>query len=206
MEKSNAMFKKKYWIAIITSLLLSNYVSAAGDPIAGKTFSANCVSCHGNAGISPSPEVPNLAGQLPSYIQMRVDYFREDHQGDSLMHGVAKLLNNPKDIADVAAYYASLPRASYRSNDKKLAAKGREVYFGTHKCYMCHGDDGRGLLGSDGVPSPMLVGLSKTYIVKAMKDFQSQKRISEKGYMMNLIPRIMTDRDIDAVAAYLSTQ
>lgn len=196
---------KKYWIAIITSLLLSSHVSA-GDPAAGKIFSANCVSCHGNAGISPSPEVPNLAGQLPSYIKMRIDYFREDKQGDSLMHGVAKLLDNPKDIADVSAYYASLPRASYRSSDKTLAEKGKGIYFGTHKCYMCHGDDGKGILGTDGVPSPMIVGLSKAYIFKTMKDFQSQKRISEKGYMMNLIPRMMTDRDIESVAAYLSTQ
>ncbi|MCF6218520.1 MAG: c-type cytochrome [Gammaproteobacteria bacterium] len=199
------MLIKKQWLTIAVALLIAGQTNAA-DIAAGEAFSANCTSCHGNNGISPSAEVPNLAGQLPDYIVKRVNSFRDARQGDSLMHGLANLLNNPQDIENVAAYYGSLPRARYRSSNKSLIEAGKKVYFSSYNCSMCHGSDGMGEAPTEGATSPMVVGQSKRYIVKALYDFRTSKRTSNEGYMMNLILPSVSEESIDAVAEYLSSQ
>ncbi len=199
------MFIKKQWLTIAVALLIAGHSNAA-DIAAGEAFSANCTSCHGNNGISPSSEVPNLAGQIPKYIVQRVNSFRDARQGDSLMHGLANLLNNPQDIENVAAYYGSLPRARYRSANKSLIAAGEKVYFGTYNCSACHGSDGMGESPIEGTASPMVVGQSKRYILKALYDFRTSKRTSNEGYMMNLILPSVSEENIDAVAEYLSSR
>ncbi len=199
------MIIKRYGLAIVAALFIGGHVNAA-DIMAGEAFSANCTSCHGNNGISPSAEVPNLAGQLPDYIVKRVNSFRDAKQSDSLMHGLANLLNNPQDIENVAAYYGSLPRARYKSTNKSLIEAGKRVYFGTYNCSLCHGSDGRGEAPTNGATSPMVVGQSKRYILKALYDFRTNKRTSNEGYMMNLILPSVSEENIDAVAEYLSSQ
>lgn len=199
------MLIKKYLIVIAASLAITVHANAA-DIKAGEAFSANCVPCHGSAGISPGAEVPNLAGQKPGYIVARVNTFRQASQGDSLMHGLAKLLDNPEDIKNVAAYYGSLPRANYSSPNKSLIEEGKKVYFDTYKCYMCHGSDGMGESNPKGVTSPMVVGQTKRYLLKELYAFRSNKRVSREGYMMNLILPSISEEDIDALAEYLSSQ
>lgn len=199
------MLIKKCLIVIAASLAIIAHANAA-DIKAGEAFSANCVPCHGSAGISPGAEVPNLAGQQPGYIVARINTFRQANQGDSLMHGLANLLNNPEDIENVAAYYGSLPRANYSSPNKLLVEAGKKVYFDTYKCYMCHGNDGMGESNSKGTISPMVVGQTKRYILKELYAFRNNKRVSREGYMMNLILPSISEEDIDALAEYLSSQ
>ncbi len=199
------MTNKINWFAIITALLISSHVSAA-DILAGEKFSENCVSCHGNTGISPSPEVPNLAGQRPEYIITRVEHFSDKKQGDSLMHGVSLLLNNKTDIENVAAYYAQLPRARYPITDQARVDEGQDLYIGTHKCHFCHGQTGQGLINEDGIVSPVVIGQSKAYIVKALHDFRANRRSTRDAYMMNFVLGMTTDEDIELLAEFLSTQ
>ncbi len=200
------MTKKKFALAITLSLAFSHLAIAGGDPVAGKEVAKSCVSCHGDAGISPSPEVPNLAGQIPEYIISRIKEFRQEDQNDSVMHGLAMLISDPKKIEDVAAYYGTLPRARYRNNNKALIEEGERIYTGTYKCHFCHGVDGKGTINAEGVVSPMVIGLSTTYFVKEMAEFRGGIRRSEKGYMMNMITGMMSDEDFEALAAYLSTR
>jgi cytochrome c553 len=70
----------------------------AGDARAGRQKLTTCQGCHGLDGLSKNPESPNLAGQVESYL---VRSLAES------MNIVAKDLSD-EDIADVAAYYASI--------------------------------------------------------------------------------------------------
>jgi cytochrome c553 len=79
----------------------------AGDAAAGKTKSSACVACHGPAGISANPLWPNLAGQKAPYMIKQLRAFRDGTRTDPMMSPMAKPLSD-KDIADLAAYYASL--------------------------------------------------------------------------------------------------
>ena len=80
--------------------------AASGDADAGRKKAAPCAACHGQNGISPSPEFPNLAGQHADYVEAAIKHYQNGKRKNPIMQAqVAKL--TPKDIADLSAYYAS---------------------------------------------------------------------------------------------------
>lgn len=84
---------------------------AEGDADAGEARSASCVACHGANGISAVPIYPNLAGQKEAYLaNVLTAYKTQARQGANaaVMWGIAAGLSE-QDIANLAAYYASLP-------------------------------------------------------------------------------------------------
>ena len=196
---------KRFLISSLLCLFISPALHA-GDPVAGKAVAQNCVICHGEEGISPNSEIPNLAGQLAPYITQRLEDLRHERNKDNLMYSVAVLISDPKMVADVAAYYESLPAAEYRIMDQELANYGKEVYFGLSSCFACHGEDARGTISQEGYASPRLASLSREFLIKSMYEFRSRTRTSDKGYMMNNVLERTPDYDIKALAEYLSTR
>ncbi len=86
--------------------------AAADDAAAGLAKSAICASCHGPLGLSPVPTYPNLAGQNRLYLEYALRLYRSgERRGEQagMMYTVAQALSDT-DIADLAAYYADLPR------------------------------------------------------------------------------------------------
>jgi cytochrome c553 len=84
---------------------------AEGDVAAGQAKSVVCANCHGDNGISEVPIYPNLAGQKEAYlVNVLTAYKSRERQGANaaVMWGVAAPLSE-QDIANLAAYYASLP-------------------------------------------------------------------------------------------------
>lgn len=80
----------------------------AADIEAGKAKSTTCMACHGANGISNNPEWPNLAGQKEKYLAVALTAYREGNRQNPLMAPMAKPLSD-EDIANLAAYYSSLP-------------------------------------------------------------------------------------------------
>lgn len=87
--------------------MVSGLSLAAGNAEVGKSKSAVCSSCHGPAGISNSPLWPNLAGQKQEYLAKQLRDFKAQKRSDPMMTPMAMPLSE-QDIADLAAYYASL--------------------------------------------------------------------------------------------------
>ena len=79
--------------------------AASGDSEAGKKKSAPCAACHGENGISVSPEFPNLAGQYPDYIEAALKHYQNGKRKNPIMAAQVKDLS-PKDILDLAAYFS----------------------------------------------------------------------------------------------------
>jgi cytochrome c553 len=79
----------------------------AGDARAGRQKITTCQACHGLDGLSKNPESPNLAGQLESYLVRSLTAYKTGERRNESMNIVAKDLSD-EDIADVAAYYASI--------------------------------------------------------------------------------------------------
>jgi cytochrome c553 len=79
----------------------------AGDARAGRQKITTCQACHGLDGLSKNPESPNLAGQVESYLTRSLEAYRSGERKNDAMNIVAKDLTD-EDIADVAAYYASI--------------------------------------------------------------------------------------------------
>jgi cytochrome c553 len=97
---------KKLILALSTTVLMASPVFA-GDAAAGKGKSMVCAACHGAEGVSAIPIYPNLAGQKEAYLAKQLKAFKSGTRDDPTMKGMSAALSD-EDIADLAAYYASL--------------------------------------------------------------------------------------------------
>ena len=85
--------------------------SAAGDAAAGKAKAAVCAACHGQNGVAQIPMYPNLAGQHEQYLVSSLKAYKNKQRSGgqaAIMQGQAAALSD-EDIANLAAYFASLP-------------------------------------------------------------------------------------------------
>ena len=99
--------KLKILTALSTGLILTaTGAMAGGDPDSGKQKAAACASCHGETGISISPQYPNLAGQYEDYLAQALSDYRDGDRDNAIMKGFATGLSD-EDIDDLAAFFAS---------------------------------------------------------------------------------------------------
>lgn len=101
---------KIFHFVALAGLVTGGFASdpaAAGDARAGRQKLTTCQGCHGLDGLSKNPEAPNLAGQIESYLVKSLTEYRSGERKNESMNIVAKDLSD-EDIADVAAYYASI--------------------------------------------------------------------------------------------------
>ncbi|MFC4654110.1 c-type cytochrome [Rheinheimera marina] len=98
---------------VITGLLLmmAPLTTVAQDKAAGQAKAAVCAACHGADGTSVMPDYPNLAGQKEKYLQSAITAYRDGSRKHAVMSPMANGLTDT-DIANLAAYFASLPPQS----------------------------------------------------------------------------------------------
>ncbi|EIO3981188.1 cytochrome c [Vibrio vulnificus] len=90
--------------------LMSGSALAAGDVAAGQAKAAVCAACHGANGMATIPGYPNLKGQNEQYLISAIKAYKNKERNGGLavvMQAQAAMLNDA-DIANLAAYYASL--------------------------------------------------------------------------------------------------
>nr|WP_088922152.1 cytochrome c [Granulosicoccus antarcticus] len=104
-------FIKSLRIAAATLLIAGVFAGAAqaaGDAAAGAEKATTCAACHGANGISEIVTYPILAGQYSSYLVHALQSYRDGTRENAIMAGFAGALSD-QDIADLAAYFSSLP-------------------------------------------------------------------------------------------------
>jgi len=69
-----------------------------------------CSACHGLDGISVADTIPNLGGQRAAYIEKQLLALKSGDRKNSMMNNIAAQLSRD-DIANIAAYFSSLPGA-----------------------------------------------------------------------------------------------
>jgi len=81
-------------------------LAAKGDAEAGRKKSEPCRACHGESGMSVSPEFPNLAGQNADYLAAALGHYKSGKRKNPIMQGqVANL--SLRDMQDLAAFFGS---------------------------------------------------------------------------------------------------
>ncbi len=91
----------------LAAVMFAAAPSHAGDVAAGKTKSESCVDCHGDDG-KGDDENPSIAGMAPDkFIKAMGEYQAGTRTKSQKMIKEAKKLS-AADIADLAAYYATL--------------------------------------------------------------------------------------------------
>jgi len=174
------------------------------DAVAGQqlTEAEKCSKCHGDAGISEDPADPNIAGQLMTYAFKQMIDYRDEHRDSRSMKKAMRKLSD-QDIANLAAYYASLPPAPpVGTIDDEVF---QLVYKGDPKrdlkpCASCHGFKGEGGKWD----SATLIGQDYDYFVETMIAFQDEDRENDIYSRMRNLAKELTEEEIEKLAAYYS--
>ena len=167
-----------------------------------------CSECHGVTGVSAAALFPNLAGQVPAYIEGELKLFRQRGRNDprarAFMWGVARGLTD-EQIKGVARQFSSeAPARGTASRDTALAARGKVLYDNgavqrdIEACTVCHGHDGEGVNAN-----PRVAGQHQDYLLTAMLQFRSRLR---ENRLMQDVARNLTDAEIAALVAYVSSK
>lgn len=194
---------KKLAISLMLSLGLVA-AAQAGDAGAGKKISGTCAACHGADGNSAAPSFPKIAGLGEAYILKQLKDFKSGARSEAIMAAQMAAFNEAQ-MADLAAYFASNKRTvGYAAADK--VALGEKIYRAGNKatgvpaCMACHAIDGSGMSAA---AFPALGGQHSDYIKSQLVSFQEGKRQNDASDVMRDIAGRMSNKEIDAVAAYI---
>jgi cytochrome c553 len=183
------------------------------DPARGAALHGDllCSSCHGAEGVARSTNWPNLAGQVSGYIYKSLyDYHtweRTISEGGPLMGYLVEEMT-PQDMADMAKYYASLPKPA--AQDTALTQAEFDVadklnWLGdpdrlVQPCSACHGNKGEGVFPD----YPLISGQTEGYLREQLLLYKSGERHSDVYSRMRLISKELTDVEIGALAKYFA--
>jgi cytochrome c553 len=164
-----------------------------------------CVACHGEQGISPSPDFPNLNGQSGAAIYKQLHDYRTGSRANPLMTGIAQALDEPI-IPDVAAYYAGQPKRnpSPATLGELPASIVRLVELGDPNrnippCAACHRP------GSGGpIETPILAEQGREYLAQQLRMYASGERRNDVYARMRVIAAKLTPAEIDGLSRYYS--
>lgn len=181
-----------------------------GSAEAGATKATTCVACHGvNGNGVINPEWPKLAGQHSAYVAEQLKHFKDGSRKNAVMMGQAALLSD-QDMADIAAYFASLkPVPGVASKDalklgEKLYRAG-DTARGLPSCGSCHGPKGAGNPASH---YPRIGGQNAAYTALQLNAYKKGKD-GERGAAKNALTMAavaakLTDAEIAAIASYVN--
>ena len=93
-------------VVVVASFGAAATAQAAGDVAAGKTKAAACAGCHGANGQGVPPN-PALAGKPEDQFVEALKDYKSGKRNNAVMKAFAAQLND-QDMANLAAYYASL--------------------------------------------------------------------------------------------------
>jgi cytochrome c553 len=173
--------------------------AGASDAIGrGATLALNCTMCHGAQGMSVS-DAPNLAGQYPEVVIKQLHDYRDSRRTSAIMEAIARGLSDA-NIDDLAAYYASLPKArvaptTYADVLPPLVRTGAPLR-NIAPCISCHGSVDQKL------GAPWLEGMPRRYLIGQLNDFASGSRHNDSEAQMRNMVRNMTPDEIAEVAYF----
>lgn len=173
---------------------------------AGRGSVWSCASCHGDQG-QGAASTPRLAGLDETYLAKQLRDFAAETRLNESMHYVARELTD-QDIAEVAAYYASLPvpRLVLPQSDADLD-RGRMLFEkGDWKrnvpaCVSCHGDQGQGV----GTSFPPLAAQRPEYLFNQLAAWKGGHRHNSPQSLMDDIASRLSYRDLYAVSNYAAS-
>uniref|UniRef100_Q47AS5 Cytochrome c, class I n=1 Tax=Dechloromonas aromatica (strain RCB) TaxID=159087 RepID=Q47AS5_DECAR len=161
---------------------------------AGKKATFFCANCHGEDGVSKTPEVPNLAGQNPAYLLEQIRKFGSGERKDQFMQGLIKVLKDEERV-QVALYYASVTVPPSAADSAKVP-HGKELF--TKLCVRCHGEQARG-----NELFPRLAGQKLPYLQTTIARYRDGTGI-RNNQLMSIATSTLKNEDIAAVANYLT--
>ena len=178
---------------------------AQGNAAAGQTKAALCATCHGAEGNSELAINPKLAGQNAAYITKQLKDYKAGVRSNPTMSAMVLNLSE-EDMEDIAAWYSS-QQVTLQGADPEIVELGESLYRAGNKelavpaCSACHSPTGRGNAPA-GFPS--LGGQHAEYTLEQLKNFRAGVRQNDGNSMMRAVVERLTDRELEALASYVS--
>lgn len=164
----------------------------------GATLALACTMCHGVQGNSRS-DAPGLAGQFPEVIIKQLADYRSGKRASAIMGALAQTLSE-RDAADLAAYFASLPRpdpaSSLSDHPAPSLVRVGDPLRNIAPCISCHGGADRK------IGAPWLDGLPRQYLVEQLRLFRRGERANDAMLQMRNVAHAMREEEIEAIADY----
>ena len=160
----------------------------------GQRVAAVCANCHGEGGNSLKPDIPNLAGQNPSYLIDQMHQFATGKRRYEFMEGMIKAMSIDEKVGAVL-FYAGQKVTHKPATNAALAAKGKD-YF-SKICWRCHAEDGKG-----NEKFARIAGQQADFMRMTLKRYRAGTG-ARVDPLMAASTKMMTDADIDAVVAYV---
>jgi cytochrome c553 len=170
-----------------------------------------CVYCHGEAGKGTDrPYFPRLAGKPAGYLFNQLTAFRDGRRKYAPMNYLLAYLPD-EYLRNMARYYADarIPYAAPQTPavSGEVLQRGRQLVQNGNParqipaCTACHGPylSGR----EPGIPG--LLGLRSDYISAQLGAWRYGTRTSIEPDCMQLVAARLTEQDVAAVAAWLSS-
>ena len=112
------------------------------------------------------------------------------------------LLRNPR-----SGFVAYVPVGSIQKGEALVTTGGARIVSGkivpgpTKECRVCHGVDLRGI-----ADVPPIAGRQPSYLIRQLYDMQQGTRNGEKSKLMRMVVANLTEEDMIAIAAYVSSR
>jgi cytochrome c553 len=212
---SRRIFRPLLALLLIGCAGVSGAVQAQTQPKAPDTMEARvqgCTACHGSKGQGTDNDYfPRLAGKPAEYLYNQLKNFREGRRKYPPMNYLVTYLSDDY-LHDIATYFSQqrppYPTPSKPTVSDSVLAAGKEIVLNGDAsrqipaCAACHGK----LLTGMEPAIPGLVGLHMDYISAQLGAWRSGSRHAIEPDCMHTIATRLTDADVNAVAAWLSTQ
>jgi cytochrome c553 len=207
------MSVRKFLASALTVLMVgvsfTSQVLAAGDADRGRTLVAACAACHGQDGATGlDPTYPNLAGQNEKYLTRQLVMIQDGSREIPLMAGQLAG-KSESDLADIAAYYASLPaKIGEAAGSDEDIASASSIYRagiarkGVAACSACHSPTG---VGNAQAGFPAIGGQPTGYTIAQLTAYRENARDTDEefGAMMRGVAEGLTDTEIAQLADYI---
>lgn len=166
--------------------------AAKPDPLeAGAAAAASCGGCHGAAGVSEIPGMPNLVGFDPKYLVDSMQAYLDGRRKDDTMKALLAAVSET-EMNRIALFYALQAPARAKTPAAGDAAAGKAA---AAACAGCHGD--LGVSGNAATPS--LAGQDAQYFVAAMQAYKDGSRADDT---MKVFAEPLDDDTFQNLAAY----
>jgi cytochrome c553 len=162
---------------------------------AGKNAAAGCTGCHGEAGVTKTPGMPNLVGLDPKYLVVAMSDYKSGQRKNEMMKSMLALTSDA-DVNNIALYFALQKPAPAKTPAPGDQAAGKAA---AAACAGCHGDEG--VSGSPATPS--LAGQDAQYVAAALRAYKDGTRNDET---MKGLATALDDSAIKNLAAYYANQ
>ncbi len=205
-----SLFAVLAWVVLPTGVAQSQTTERAPDTMAARVLA--CASCHGAEGEGTSDVYfPRLAGKPAGYLYNQLIAFRDGRRKYPPMN---YLLDFQTDdfLKKIAEHFASLrpsfPAPPAPTDSKEVLARGESIVkngdtqHGIPPCSACHGPT----LGGMEPAIPGLLGLRAAYISGQLGGWRYGTRTAKAPDCMQIVAGLLTEDDVKAVAAYLSSR